>query len=154
MLYILNVILLIINFCLSPLLFTILIEGTFAFAVTKQKKYILESIFCNIITNPVVNIVNFLIAVAGGSRQIHIVWSVIAEILVVFVEAYIYRRRTKLDKQKCFWLAYTANLFSLSLYYFFRGKDVQGLLPVMLYIIVAVAVSVYQKKNIKKENKK
>lgn len=140
MFFLIYIILAIVENCLPALFETILIEGIFVFWVTKKKKYVSESILCNVITNPVLNVISCIIILAGGSNFIKNIWIAVAEILVVFVETHIYLKRTDLDFRKSFWLSYTANLLSLSVGFFTQGKYIQCVLPILLYSIVSMTV--------------
>lgn len=73
--------------------------------------YAYYSILCNIITNPMLNLLLYLLIWGLGS-EIYITALVILEIIVVFVEAYIYKIICNFTKKEAFILSLILNISS------------------------------------------
>ena len=92
------------------LVLTCITEGVVVLARYRDPEVLLASILCNVLTNPVLNLLG------GGIyklyRPAYYPYLVVAELLVVFIEARIYRKTLKKTKKECLQLSLYANFLS------------------------------------------
>ena len=99
-------------YMLICLLLTIVIELTIALILGIRKKLdIINIILVNILTNPLVVSLTNLISINHG-KTISYVFLAIFEIIVVFVEGYIYKKYLSFKKINPFLLSFILNLSS------------------------------------------
>ena len=99
-----------------PLLLTWIIEGIVVIIFTRKPKFVLYSIWCNIITNPLLNFIGILLYDNFGII-IYWCWAFVGEILVLFSEMWLYGYfdSHSLSKKYYFFLSLTANGISVLL---------------------------------------
>ena len=94
------------------LVLTILIEVIISLIIgVRDKKDILFIVLVNIVTNPIITIIPFIINLYCGIIMRRVVL-IILELLTVFVEAIIYRKTLKFNKINCFRLSLILNACS------------------------------------------
>jgi len=98
------------NFVLC-LIITIVVEGILILLWYARWDYAYYSILCNIITNPMLNLLLYLLIWGLGSK-FYIPALVMLEIIVVFVEAYIYKILCNFTKKEAFKLSLVLNISS------------------------------------------
>lgn len=77
------------NFVLC-LVVTIIVEGIVIFIKYGRKDYVYYSLLCNVLTNPILNLLLCVLVLVLGS-EIYMIALMILEIIVVIVEAYVYK---------------------------------------------------------------
>ena len=95
---------------LRALILTVIIEGTAVMIITKSRKVLLHSVYCNLMTNPLLNLIGLLISFY--SRGAFIAWIVIGEAAVVLSEAALYRLFGDMEKKRSYIISFIANLCS------------------------------------------
>lgn len=100
------------------LLLTILSEGILVLLLTRSGKTALQSIYCNLVTNPVVNLI-YVSAQPYLAPKAGWILIIVLEILVVLSEMYFYRIMSEKAFLFCLFLSLCANAFSFSLGLFF-----------------------------------
>ena len=93
---------------LSALVLTLVLEGVFIFAVTRSRDWLAVSAAGNLITNPLLNVLNALLG--GAVPQLFLL-----EAGAVIVEALLYYFVLKPSGVKAFGLSLCANLISFLL---------------------------------------
>ena len=99
-----------------PLLLTWIIEGIVVIIFTRKPKFVLYSVWCNIITNPLLNFIGIILYNSFGI-YIYWCWAVIGEIALLFSEMWLYGffDNHALSKKYYFLLSLTANGISVLL---------------------------------------
>ena len=95
---------------LSALVLTIIIEGAVVLLITKDTKILRYSIYCNLMTNPLLNLIGILFSAL--SHTAFIIWVAVGEIAVLISEAALYRLFGNVPKKKAFIISLAANLCS------------------------------------------
>lgn len=98
------------NFILC-LVLTIIIEGIVIFIKYSRWDYVYYSFLCNILTNPMLNLLLYLL-VWGLGLEIYLPALIVLEIIVVIVEAYIYKILCKFSKKEALKLSILLNISS------------------------------------------
>ena len=98
---------------LKALLLTLLTEGVAVLLIFKQKKYIYYSILCNILTNPAMNLLLIVSMVVFGAGSYYIML-IIAETVVIFVEAVVYNYICRFGFKRSFILSLFLNVLSFT----------------------------------------
>lgn len=93
---------------LCALALTLVLEGTFLFAVTRSRDWLSVSIAGNLITNPLLNV---LYALLGGTVPLLLV----LELGAFTAEAFLYKFVLKASSRRAFGLSLCANLISFLL---------------------------------------
>jgi len=103
------------------LVLTILVEGMVIFIKYGLKDYIYYSLLCNVLTNPMLNLLLYLL-VRGFGSEVYIEALIILEIVVVIVEAYVYKILCNFSKKEVLKLSLLLNFSSyLSGIIIFKG---------------------------------
>ena len=97
---------------LKALVLTVIIEGIAVMITAKSRKVLLHSVYCNLMTNPLLNLIGLLISFY--SHGAFIAWIVIGEAAVVISEAALYRLFGDMDKKRSYMISFTANLCSFT----------------------------------------
>ena len=93
------------------LLLTIVIEGLLLLLVTRSKQWVLQSVYCNLVTNPILNLILFFVrSHIGDAAETALI--AVLEISVVFSEALLYRAMSGEKVGKCLLLSLAANAAS------------------------------------------
>ncbi|MBQ5310842.1 MAG: hypothetical protein ILP19_02210 [Oscillospiraceae bacterium] len=95
---------------IKALVLTIIIEGTVVYIITKDTKMLRYSIYCNLMTNPLLNLIGILFALI--SHNAFIIWTAVGETAVLISEAALYRLFGDVSKKKAIILSAAANLCS------------------------------------------
>lgn len=98
------------NFILC-LVLTIIIEGIVIFIKFGRWDYVYYSFLCNILTNPMLNLLLYLL-VWGLGLEIYLPALIILEMIVVIIEAYIYKILCKFSKKEALKLSLILNISS------------------------------------------
>lgn len=93
---------------LSALVLTLVLEGCFIFALTRSRDWLAVSAAGNLITNPLLNVLNALLG--GALPQLFLL-----EAGAVIVEALLYRFVLREPVKKAFGLSFLANALSFLL---------------------------------------
>ena len=93
------------------LVVTITVEGVIILLKYGRREYAYYSLLCNILTNPMLNLLLYLLIGQLGS-EIYLPVLVILEIIVVFVEAYIYKILCNFSKKEALKLSLVLNISS------------------------------------------
>ena len=88
--------------------FTLLIEGIVICGFDPWRKWLLASIICNIITNPLINLILYPI----HGHSFYALAFLLLEVGVVIAEALIYKGITKCNSGKCLLASLIANALS------------------------------------------
>jgi len=96
---------------LELLLITILIEGIVIFLIFRSKKYLYYSVLVNLLTNPALNLLLMLGVKRFGESGYEPIL-IILEIIVIFIEAYVYDYLTDLGLKKSLFLSVCLNALS------------------------------------------
>ena len=97
---------------LKALGLTILIEGIVIFAVTRDSQKVKHNLYCNLMTNPLLNLVAILVTIILGVKAYYI-WIVIGEILVLLSEWQLYLLFGEKSSKKAFFYSFITNAVSL-----------------------------------------
>lgn len=96
---------------IQNLLLTCLMEGSVIGFLYRRKDYIYYSVLCNILTNPALNLIVILIVQLAGDT-----WYkpsvILLEIVVVWIEAFVYKMLCQFSLKKAFILSLGLNSFS------------------------------------------
>ena len=98
---------------LEALVLTIIIEGIAAYIMTRDTVKLRHNICCNLITNPLLNLIAILLVMVSG-RTAYYIWLVIGEILVLISEWRLYILFGEKSGKKAFMLSLVTNALSLS----------------------------------------
>lgn len=98
------------NFILC-LVLTIITEGIVIFVKYGRWDYVYYSFLCNVLTNPILNLLLCILVWALGS-EIYLIALIILEIIVLIVEVYIYRILCKFTKKEALKLSLLLNISS------------------------------------------
>ena len=99
---------------LLPLFLTIVVEGLLSWLFLKDKHDIIKVILVQCMTNPVLNLIVYLNRVYGLVDEV--VLTVLLEVVVVVVEAVIYRKQfSHKNVGKAWWFSIVANAVSVGL---------------------------------------
>ena len=93
-------------------LLTVLIELIPAAFMPERKKWMKTSIFCNVITNPVLNLFMFVVLGTDVYLTYIMAFGIAAEIVVAFSEAYIYKNMIGVSWKKSIKFSFAANSLS------------------------------------------
>jgi hypothetical protein len=93
------------------LLLTSLIEGIIIYLLYRKKDFVYYSLLCNMLTNPAMNLLLFFATKVFGYGYYYLNLTVL-EIIVVLVEAFIYRLLGNLKTSKSLMLSALLNLTS------------------------------------------
>ncbi len=93
------------------LLITSVVEGTTIFLLYKKWNLVYYSLLCNLLTNPVMNLLLLVIVKTFGVAYYNISL-IILETMVVLVEAYIYKMLGNMKMPKALLLSLFLNLLS------------------------------------------
>lgn len=96
------------------LLFTVVIEGIVMLLLTRSGRWVYCSILCNLVTNPVINLVLMLIRRSSGSDALYLTATAVGEVLVLIAEAHLYRFMTGAARRRCYLLSAVTNLVSFT----------------------------------------
>lgn len=98
---------------LKALGLTIFIEGIVILAVTRDKVKLKHNIYCNLMTNPLLNLIAILVTIILGVKAYYI-WIVIGEILVLLSEWRLYILFGEKSSEKAFFYSFITNAVSLT----------------------------------------
>jgi hypothetical protein len=98
------------NFALY-LVGTILVEGVVILLKYEKMNYVFYSLLCNVLTNPMLNLLLYLLVWVLGS-EIYIHALIILETIVVIVEAYVYKILCNFSKKEAIKLSILLNASS------------------------------------------
>ena len=90
---------------------TITVEGIIILLKYRRRDYVYYSLLCNVITNPMLNLLLYLLLWQLGS-EIYLPALVILEIIVVVVEANIYKVICNFSRKEAYKLSIILNLSS------------------------------------------
>lgn len=93
---------------------TILLESIPVLFVWERKAWWKAGVICNIITNPVLNVVMLLLSAMLPQLDLLVQILLALEILVVFLEAFFYQRMLRKVYWRCFLFSLFANLISFA----------------------------------------
>ena len=93
------------------LVVTIMVEGIVIFIKYGRRDYAYYSLLCNVLTNPMLNLLLCLLVLVLGS-EIYILALIILEIIVVIVEAYVYKILCNFSKKEALKLSLLLNVSS------------------------------------------
>lgn len=92
---------------------TILIEGIPTLPLKDRKAWWKASVICNVVTNPILNVIILLMTTLWPDENwVHQV-IILLEIVVVFLEAYFYRRMLNKGYGRCLLFSFIANALSM-----------------------------------------
>ena len=100
---------------LCQLSLTILIEGAVIVMVYKSKEVLKCSFYVNLLTNPPLNLTLMLLSGIGLSLGAVLIIRVALEIVVVFIEAFVYKYTLDYSFKKTFGMSFFLNLTSFVL---------------------------------------
>lgn len=101
----------------SALVLTVVIEGTITLCITRKARYLLFNLWCNALTNPLLNLMLFGIRCLTDTAWIYWCCVLLGEIAVLFAEFAVYRLADT-KKQNTGWyfrLSLVTNAVSFSL---------------------------------------
>lgn len=104
-------------FCVA----TIFLEAIPIAFVREKKQWWRASILCNVVTNPILNILVFLLTAYMRSYELTMFLFVLLEIAVVFLEAYFYHRMLNKPYKQCLLFSFIANLISVGIGFLVLG---------------------------------
>lgn len=93
---------------------TVLLEFIPALFMPDRKAWIKTGLFCNVITNPILNVIMLMLFAMVKSRVIVLISAVLLELMIVLFEAYIYKKNLNKPPKICLIFSFIANLFSVS----------------------------------------
>lgn len=99
---------------------TILLESVLCLIVRQKLAWWKASVICNIVTNPILNVILMLLASLSVPSLIITAALLVMEVVVVFVEAYFYRCMLNKAYRHCFLFSLIANLLSFGIGTFFE----------------------------------
>lgn len=99
-------------FIICQLGLTILIEGAVILLWRKSKEMLVDSLYVNILTNPLVNLTILLMYGANLSLNAMLAIKIALEISVVFIEAIAYKFMLDCKFKEAFFLSFILNLTS------------------------------------------
>ena len=123
------------------LLVTCLVEGAVAGLVFRKFRFVKYIIACNVITNPLLNLWLYLIAFVrefGLLELFETDWHVLflcGEVLVVFVEAWIYHYILQRKMALCFLVSFLANLCSAAVGLVFMWFEEQWVSSLVEFVL-------------------
>ncbi len=91
---------------------TLLIEAAVVLLLTKNKGFLKGSLICNILTNPLLNLL-LVFPLHYFGQTVYVICAVTGEICVFVGEAYLYRLFTRAAIKKCVIVSLAANAASL-----------------------------------------
>lgn len=97
---------------LYALLLTIFIEAIAMFALTRSSSWVFYNLLCNLVTNPTLNVILFLLLIFYVPTTIYYAGVIIGEILVLFAETLLYKLLTTSGYRTCFLRSLITNLCS------------------------------------------
>lgn len=84
------------------LFLTLIIEGLVMLVLTRSKKWVYFNFLCNLVTNPILNLVMTGFWMVFPDEVVYWIVVAIGEIIVVIGEALLYRAMTGETGRKCF----------------------------------------------------
>lgn len=106
------------------LVVTILVEAVVIFIKYRLRDYVYYSLLCNMLTNPMLNLLLYLLVWRLGS-EIYMEALILLEIVVVIVEAYVYKILCNFSKREAIKLSILLNVSSyLSGVIIFKGLSI------------------------------
>lgn len=93
---------------------TILIEGVLTLFLKDRKAWWKASVICNVVTNPILNLVITLLVALWFDRDTILPVLILLELVVVFLEAYFYQRMLNKGYGRCLLFSFLANALSAS----------------------------------------
>lgn len=100
---------------------TILLESIPALLTAQKLQWWKASLVCNVVTNPVLNVLVLLIGAIFAVDDIRTPIFLVLEVAVVFFEAWIYRRMLGRPYWVCLLVSFGANLLSFGIGLAFQG---------------------------------
>ena len=98
---------------LAGLATTVLIEGTIVWVITQKWTFVYYGLLCNLLTNPALNLV-LLIAIHCWGLEYYFIVLIPLEVIVIFIEADIYRRLCRFTIKRALGVSLLANATSFS----------------------------------------
>ena len=98
---------------LSALLLTVAVESIPLLFCKPLKDWLIAGLLCNCATNPVLNIVRILFYALWQSHTALLCLTVVLELAVVMIEAWLYRLLTDGSRPRCFTLSLVCNGLSV-----------------------------------------
>ena len=98
----------------AALVLTVLIEGTAVLLLTRKLRFLMFSLWCNLLTNPALNLSGFVLEAAGVPFWC---WVIPGEALVFAAEAWMYRLfdRRQTSVRRCIFFSCAANGLSFGI---------------------------------------
>jgi hypothetical protein len=101
-----------------------MVEGIAIFIKYGRRDYTYYSLLCNVLTNPMLNLLLCLLVLVFSS-EIYIPTLIILETIVVIVEAYVYKILCHFPKKEALKLSLLLNVFSYLIgVIIFKGLDI------------------------------
>ena len=104
-------------------LFTIFLEFLAALCMYSKRQWIKSSVICNLITNPILNLILFIILAFIESSFVFLLSVLVLEIIVFIVEAFIHKKVLNKKIGICLLFSFISNTFS-----FIIGGIISGVL--------------------------
>ena len=98
---------------IKALLLTVAIEGIIMLALTRSVKWLLYNILVNALTNPLLNLALLYVSVLSGKTGPYVLCLLIGEVIVIAVEACLYRAFTEDTAGNCIGRSLITNLVSV-----------------------------------------
>ncbi len=98
---------------LSALLLTIAVESIPLLFCKPRKDWLIAGLLCNCATNPVLNIIRIVFYSLWQNHMALLCLTVVLELSVVIVEAWLYRLLTDGSRPRCFTLSLICNCLSV-----------------------------------------
>lgn len=96
---------------LRNLAVTVAVEGAVIWLVQRNRRFVYDSLLCNLLTNPAANLLMLLLVLWLGAGAYYPALAVL-ECLVVAVEAVVYRKLEDISKRRALWLSLLLNALS------------------------------------------
>lgn len=94
---------------LYALVLTIVVEDLIMLVLTRSKKWAYYNLLCNLVTNPLINIVAGMVWLVYMDSWQYTVTVAVGELVVFAVEALLYRAMTGEPNKKCFVRSFVTN---------------------------------------------
>ena len=101
---------------------TMIIEGFFALLLPDRKKWLKACFLCNLVTNPILNLLFIILFTYDPSGNTAFLLLLVAEVLVVILEAYFYQRMLNRSRGICLAFSITTNLLSFGIGVVFKAE--------------------------------
>lgn len=92
------------------LILTVVIEAAVMFAMTRSKEWVKFNLYCNLITNPLINL--GLMYVTRHAEGLYYIALLIGELLVLISEWILYKLMSDTNLTKCFVRSFVTNAVS------------------------------------------